>query len=141
MSSSNTPTPVTTASEPRATIGVQDVVNVQRALNVPADGRSSPPIATSPSPTSNVLHDADAIVSGERWDEHGDPCINLNRIAAMWAATFGWDVTGEDVALAMILFKISRAKAGHTRDNLVDIAGYARTIEMIWNSNSNLPST
>jgi hypothetical protein len=50
----------------------------------------------------------------------------------MWAATFGWDVTGEDVALAMVLFKVARAKAGHTRDNLVDIAGYARVIEMLW---------
>jgi hypothetical protein len=80
----------------------------------------------------NVLVDANKVVSVDRWDEHGDPCVNLDRIAAMWAATFGWDVTSEDVALAMILFKISRAKAGDTRDNLVDIAGYARTIEMLW---------
>jgi len=50
----------------------------------------------------------------------------------MWQAAFGWDVDAEKVALAMILFKLSRAVHGHHRDNLVDIAGYARVIEMVW---------
>ena len=136
MSSSNRPTPATTANEVYDTIGVPAAVSAQLASSALADGTS-----TAPASGSNVLLDADKVVSVERWEEHGDPCANLDRIAAMWAATFGWVVTGEDVALAMILFKVCRATAGDTRDNLVDIAGYARTIEMLWERRKNPQSS
>jgi Domain of unknown function (DUF6378) len=80
----------------------------------------------------NILREADTIVSVERMEEHGHPAPNLTRVAEMWKAAFGWDVTPEKVALAQILFKVTRAVAGPTRDNLVYIAGYARIIEMVW---------
>jgi Domain of unknown function (DUF6378) len=63
-------------------------------------------------------------------ESHGHPRPNLERTAALWRAAFGWDVTVEQVALAQILFKVSREVGNPMRDNLVDIAGYARVIEM-----------
>jgi hypothetical protein len=127
MSSSTTPTPATTVTEPNSGRGDTDVDPVLLASSGLRDSNSSQERIWT-----NILLEANDLVSGERSAEHGHPAPNLDRIAALWHAAFGWDVTGENVALAMVLFKVARAIAGKTRDNLVDIAGYARVIEMIW---------
>ena len=53
------------------------------------------------------------------------------RTATLWLAFLGKTITAEDVPLMMILLKVSREANKHKRDNLVDIAGYARTREML----------
>jgi hypothetical protein len=131
MSSSETRTPVTTVTELNSVSGGTGVGSALPASNEQGVGLNLQP------EFRNILLEANDLVSGERTEQHGHPGPNLDRIAAMWSAAFEWDVTGEDVALAMILFKVSRAIAGKTRDNLVDIAGYARTIEMVWESTTN----
>ena len=64
------------------------------------------------------------LVSRDRQDTYGSPEENLTRIAAMWAGYLGHEVTAEDVALMMVLVKISRSKAGYSRDNAVDGVAY-----------------
>ena len=59
--------------------------------------------------------------------EYGDPVMNHSRIAALWSAYLGRDVTAHEVSICMILVKISRLAShpGHI-DSLIDIDGYAR---------------
>lgn len=50
---------------------------------------------------------------------------NFGRIAKLWSVVFGHEVEDTDVALCLILLKVAREIYKPTRDNLVDIAGYA----------------
>lgn len=62
-----------------------------------------------------------------RGADYGDPVANHERIAALWSAFLGFEVSAHDVAVCMILVKVSRlaSSPGHV-DSLVDIDGYAR---------------
>ena len=71
-----------------------------------------------------VAVDAIRLVDEDRNDSYGPPEENLSRIAGMWSAYIGTDITAEDVALMMVLVKISRSKAGYSRDNAVDGVAY-----------------
>jgi hypothetical protein len=66
----------------------------------------------------------EALVKGERQNDYGDPDVSFNRIAKLWSAHLGVNVTKRDVALMMILMKVSREKSAHKEDNLADIEGY-----------------
>lgn len=74
-----------------------------------------------------TLDNAKRIVTGKRDDEYGGPEDNFSRIAALWSAYLGTDVGAEDVAIMMVLLKISRLAASfyESMDSWVDIAGYA----------------
>jgi hypothetical protein len=63
----------------------------------------------------------------ERAASYGDPRPNHERIAKLWNAYLepATPITAHDVAICMILVKVSRAKAGHRDDNYEDLAGYA----------------
>jgi hypothetical protein len=71
-----------------------------------------------------VAVDAIRLVDEDRNDSYGTPAENLGRIAAMWSGYLGQEVTAEDVSLMMVLVKISRSKAGYSRDNAVDGVAY-----------------
>lgn len=79
----------------------------------------------------NILKEADRLTSGARNVDYGTPLDNFTQTARLINAAFGTTFTAEDVGLLMILLKVSRQRNRKTRDNLVDIAGYARTIEMV----------
>jgi hypothetical protein len=81
----------------------------------------------------NILEEANRIVaiSEGRTLRYGHPAVNFTHTAGLWRAAFSWDVNAQRVAMAIILLKLSREINMHTRDNLTDIAGYARTIEMV----------
>lgn len=79
----------------------------------------------------NILQEADRITSGDRRKEYGSPKENFGRIAKMWSVVLGVEVSPLQVSLCMILLKVCRELNGHKRDSLVDIAGYARTAEML----------
>ena len=71
-----------------------------------------------------VAVDAIRLVDEDRNDSYGPPEENLSRIAEMWSGYLGHRVSKEDVALMMVLVKISRSKAGYSRDNAVDGVAY-----------------
>jgi len=79
----------------------------------------------------NILEEADQLTSEDRNKEYGHPADDFARTAKMWSAILGVEVTPQQVPLCMICVKISRYVHKPKRDSLVDIAGYARTVEMV----------
>lgn len=78
-----------------------------------------------------ILDEASRLVMGNRQADYGHPAEDFARTAGMWRALFGWDVKPEDVALAMVLVKLSREKHKSKRDNRVDGCGYLACYEMV----------
>ena len=71
-----------------------------------------------------IAVDALRLVDEDRNEQYGDYDENLSRIAEMWSGFLGVDINAMDVALMMVLVKISRSKAGYARDNAVDGVAY-----------------
>lgn len=62
---------------------------------------------------------------GGRDDTHGDPEDNFERIAAMWTAYLGVEISPYQVAVCMILLKVCRIASGHPDDDhFTDVCGY-----------------
>lgn len=90
-------------------------------------------------PKKTILQSAQEIVHGPRRQAYGKPSANFSRIVALWQAYLDGrsggrsaELTNHDHAAMMILLKIARLQ--HTPDHLdslIDIAGYAATIEML----------
>jgi hypothetical protein len=57
--------------------------------------------------------------------------VDFGKTAKIWSAILNVDVTAEQVALCMIGVKISRLCNKYKEDSVIDIAGYARTLEMV----------
>ena len=85
----------------------------------------------------NILQEADKITGGERRDSYGHPGRDFLRVAQLWSAFLGLEIKSEHVPIMMILVKVSREANKHKLDNLTDIAGYARTLEMLLYENPN----
>lgn len=82
-------------------------------------------------PELNCLEIANSLVSGDRNDDYGHPFHDFSRTAKMWSAILGVEVTPDKVPLCMIAVKISREVNRPKADNVIDICGYARTLEMV----------
>lgn len=78
-----------------------------------------------------ILEEAQSLVYGDRGASYGQPLDDFSRTAAMWSAILGCHVSGEQVGLCMCAVKISRQVNKPKRDNMVDLAGYAATVEMV----------
>jgi len=76
-----------------------------------------------------ILMEAQSVVYGDRQADYGSVRTNFSNIARQWSVTLGIEVTPEQVGLCMIQVKLARQMNKPKRDNLVDIAGYAATIE------------
>ena len=76
-----------------------------------------------------IATDAIHVVNGPRQRDYAHPRINFQRIADLWSPIFGITVTPEQVALAMIQVKVARLMNRYTRDSVVDILGYALTLD------------
>lgn len=112
--------------------------------------------AKCPSPADRtILDEAAEITSGQRQTHYGHPRDNHGCTAALWTAYLvrraqarlremqsrphddGCELEhlltldGRDVCMLNILQKASRDANLRVRDNLVDIAGYARNAEMV----------
>lgn len=87
--------------------------------------------------SESVLDEAKRITSGDRQDDYGHPIDDFSRVACCWTALLahklrpGAHITIHDVPICMIAVKLARQAHGHKRDNLVDIAGYARTAAIV----------
>lgn len=86
-----------------------------------------------------VLKEAINTINGERQDVYGSPESSFALIARYWNTYLNsvgdferiprseddsLNLTPEDVAMMMTLFKIAREANQHKRDNIVDAAGY-----------------
>ena len=84
-----------------------------------------------------VLAEAARITSGTRNKEYGEPKDNHECTADLWNAylerkhSIAIYLEPRDVCILNILQKISRDANMEKRDNLVDICGWARNIEML----------
>lgn len=78
----------------------------------------------------NILEEANGLVNGARQGDYGHPLDDFTKTAKMWSAILGCEVTAEQVGLCMIAVKISRQLNKPKRDNMVDAAGYAATVQM-----------
>ena len=78
-----------------------------------------------------VLEEADQLTSRDRQSTYGHPSRNFDLIAKMWSLILGTKVTPRQHALCMVAVKLAREIHFPKRDNLVDIVGYIRTIEML----------
>lgn len=83
-----------------------------------------------------VLQEAARITSGDRQAQYGPPDQDFRRTAGMWSELFCHKMkepfTAEDVAQAMILLKLSRLQHSRKRDSVVDVAGYARCLDVCY---------
>jgi len=79
----------------------------------------------------NCLQIADELVGGDRNADYGHPIEDFTRTAKMWGAILGVEVKPEHIPLCMIAVKISRECNKPKADNVIDICGYARTLEMV----------
>jgi len=81
----------------------------------------------------DILKKAKDLISGDRNDTHGDAFQNHAEIAEFWNIFLDKklqpmaSITAEDVALMMVLMKISRNNQGkkNNLDNFIDMCGYA----------------
>jgi hypothetical protein len=71
------------------------------------------------------------LVYGERYETYGHPADVYDKVADLWSGYLNTEVTVEDVALMMVLFKIGREKERHNEDNVVDAHGYLLVYERI----------
>lgn len=94
--------------------------------SVGSKGRSSVSGVSIPV-REQVLDQAKSLISGgDRAQAYGSAQRNFSRVAQLWKAQFGWDVSAVDVAQAMILLKLARVGGNPAhQDSWTDIAGYA----------------
>ena len=80
-----------------------------------------------------ILQKAKDLITGDRNETHGDAFQNHAEIAEFWNIFLDKklqpmaSITAEDVALMMVLMKISRNTQGkkNNLDNFIDMCGYA----------------
>jgi len=90
---------------------------------------------TPPTTPPTILAEADNIAGEDRSRDYGHPLLNHQRIAGIWnvqlAGILTAPITPRQVALMMIGVKLAREANTPKRDNLVDICGYVKCVEMI----------
>ncbi len=88
-----------------------------------------------PHDAESIAQEAHRLVLGDRGAMYGHPMEDFGRTAGMLNALFGTKLnsplTEEDIAKMMICVKLSREQNKPKRDNIVDLAGYAITLEMV----------
>jgi hypothetical protein len=95
------------------------------------------PTKTTPPPTrekaqETVLQEADRLVSGDRQSAYGHPFDDFTRTGKLWAAILDLpEVSPDQVALCMAALKISRLCHRYKRDSAVDLAGYAKCLDLV----------
>lgn len=75
---------------------------------------------------TDILMCASTLVDGDRRASYGDARESFDRLAALWSATLGVQVTSAQVALCLTQLKISRLCVSPDHlDSWIDLAGYA----------------
>ena len=79
----------------------------------------------------NVLEQAHRLVTIKRQKDYGHPSKHFEKIAKIWSSLKGIEFTASDVAKFMIIIKLCREENKPKKDNRIDIAGYALTLDMV----------
>jgi len=83
----------------------------------------------------NILEEAGKLTTVDRNKAYGHPVDDFSKQIGMLKILFSGksfdDLVAEDMAIIQIVVKLSRWSNAYKRDHIVDIAGYARTVEMI----------
>jgi hypothetical protein len=82
---------------------------------------------------TTVLSEAEDLIHGARNDYYDHPLDNFTRIAKIWSAILGIEVTYRQVALCMDGVKLAREAHRPKRDNRVDGPGYWGALDMAIN--------
>jgi hypothetical protein len=86
---------------------------------------------------STIAAEAHDMVYGDREGDYGHPREDFTRTAVLWSGLLqhkladGEYIEAEDIARCMIAVKLARDVHGGKRDNRVDIAGYAITLDRL----------
>lgn len=78
-----------------------------------------------------ILEEAQEAVYSSRAKDYGTVTDNFNTIADLWSTILKTKITPMQVGLCMAGVKIARQIYKPKRDNLVDLAGYAATLEKL----------
>jgi hypothetical protein len=84
-----------------------------------------------------ILDEAARVTAEDRQRYYGHPLDNHGNTAAFWSSFLKRrhglhvELTPEDVCMMMVLLKVSRWANLPHEDALIDIAGYARNVQMI----------
>ena len=76
----------------------------------------------------DILAKAQELIDGDRQESYGSPTESFQRIAKLWTPILRHKgkITPKDVALCMVLLKVSRATTDDSKeDTWVDMAAYA----------------
>lgn len=80
---------------------------------------------------ASALEEALALVQGARQDSYGDAVTCHRHIGAVWGGILKIPpIDADRVALMMVGLKLVREAHSHTRDNLIDMAGYIEIADM-----------
>jgi uncharacterized protein DUF6378 len=105
-----------------------------------SSGRPYPGPAFPPRGPFTILDEAKKIVFGRGESLYGHPRDNFLCLGEMWNAYLikrglmapdSEGIQPRDVAMMKVLIKVAREAHSDSRDNLVDIAGYAATAERL----------
>ena len=95
------------------------------------------PVLRLHAPGESILDEAKRITDGVRSAEYGEPDDDFAKAALMWTGILAGKLRDDaviapmDIPLCMVAIKLARQSHCHKRDNLVDIAGYARTAAIV----------
>jgi hypothetical protein len=98
--------------------------------------QAPPALADGPEHVT-ILEDAQAAVYGDRQQDYGHPREDFTRTAIIWTGLLlpkladGAHLEPEDVARCQIGVKLARDVHAPKRDNRVDMAGYALTLDRL----------
>jgi len=74
----------------------------------------------------DILKEAMRIINTDRNSDYGDAKENFDNTAKLWSAYTGYELGAVDVAVMMMLVKISRIRVSPDKvDHFVDLCGYA----------------
>jgi len=80
----------------------------------------------------SICQIADRLVDTSRQDAYGHPFHHFSDVGRIWGTILDIDdIPPEKIGLMMAGLKIAREKNKNTRDNLIDGAGYLKTIDVI----------
>ena len=92
--------------------------------------------------SGNILTEAAKVISGPRRESYGPVEESFTAVAtvanSMLRRKLSSPLDGKDVAMFMLAMKLCREANAHSRDNLVDLRGYAALLEQLHSSESSL---